>query len=66
MSAFTLPDVQWSSPVTVTADTPVLNVFKPVAETSFTDALRDPVDCIVISDQSSLTAVILMNQDSLA
>ena len=24
MSAFTLPDVQWSSPVTVTADTPVL------------------------------------------
>ena len=51
MSAFTLPDVQWCSPVTVTADTPVLNVFKPVAETSFTDALRDPVDCIVISDQ---------------
>ena len=51
MSAFALPDVQRCSPVTVTADTPVLNVFQPVAETSFTDALRNPVDCVVISDQ---------------
>ena len=51
MTAAALPDIQWSSPVTVTADSPVLNVLKPVAETSFTDALRDPVNGVVIADQ---------------
>ena len=50
-STLTLPDIQWSSPVTVTADSPVLNVLDPVAETSFTDALRNPVDRIIICDQ---------------
>src|SRR5699024_8341349 len=51
MSTFTFPDIQRSSPVTVPADTPVLNVFQPVAETAFTDAFRNPVDRIIISDQ---------------
>ena len=51
MSAFTLPDVQWCSPITVSGNTPVLNVFQPVAETSLTDALRNPVDSIVVTDQ---------------
>ena len=51
MSAFTFPYVKRSSPVTVTADSPVLNVLQPVAETSFSDALRDPVNGIVIPDQ---------------
>ena len=51
MSALTLPDVQWCSPVTVSGNTPVLNVFQPVTETSFTNALRNPVNCIVVADQ---------------
>ena len=51
MSAFTLPDVQWCSPVTVSGNTPVLNVFQPVAETSLTDALRNPVDGVIVADQ---------------
>ena len=51
MSTLTLPDIQRSSPVTVTADTPVLNIFQPVAETALTDTFRDPVDSIIIRDQ---------------
>ena len=51
MSALTLPDIQRSSPVTVTADSPVLYILEPVTETSFSDAFRDPVDCIVVCDQ---------------
>ena len=44
VAALALPDIQRSTPVTVTADAPVLNVLQPVAETAFTDALRNPVD----------------------
>ena len=51
VTAFTLPDVERSTPVTVTADTPVLNVFEPVAEASLADAFGDPVDSIVVSDK---------------
>ena len=51
VSALTLPDIEGSSPVAVPADAPVLNVLDPVAETSFSDALRDPVDRIVVCDQ---------------
>ena len=51
MAALTLPDVQRSSPVTVTADAPVLYVLQPVAETAFTDALRNPVYGVVVADQ---------------
>ena len=50
-AALTLPDIERSSPVTVTADAPILDILQPVAETSFTDALRNPVDCIIIADQ---------------
>ncbi len=32
-------------------NTPVLNVLQPVAETAFTDALRNPVDGVVVADQ---------------
>ena len=51
MTTFTFPDVQRSSPVTVTGNTPVLNVLQPVAETSFSDTFRDPVDGVVVADQ---------------
>ena len=51
MSAFTFPDIQRSTPVTVTADAPVLYIFKPVSETSLTDTFRNPVDRVIISDQ---------------
>ena len=51
MSAGALPYVQRSSPVTVSGNTPVLYVFQPVAETSFTDGFRNPVYSIVICNQ---------------
>ena len=51
MATFTFPDIQRRTPVTVTADAPVLNIFQPVAETAFTDTFRNPVDRIVIADQ---------------
>ena len=50
MTAFTFPDVQWCTPVSVTGDTPVLNIFQPVAKTAFADGLWNPVDCIVVAD----------------
>ena len=51
VTAFALPDVERRTPVTVTADTLVLNVFEPVAEASLADAFGDPVDGIVVSDK---------------
>ena len=51
VSALTFPDIERGSPVTVTADAPVLNILDPIAETSFTDALRNPVDRVIIRDQ---------------
>ena len=51
MSTFTLPDIQRSPPVTVTTDSPVLNIFQPITEASFSDTLRNPVDRIVVANQ---------------
>ena len=51
MAALALPDIQRSTPVTVTADTPILYVLQPVTETALADALRNPVDCVVVADQ---------------
>ena len=50
-AVLTLPDVEWCSPVTVTGDTPVLNIFKPVSETSLTDGLRNPVYGLVVGNE---------------
>ena len=51
MTAFTLPDIQRSSPVTVSGNTPVLYIFQPVTETAFSDTFRNPVDGIIVADQ---------------
>ena len=51
LAALALPDRQRSSPVTVSAESPVLNVGDPFAETALADRLRDPVDGIVVADQ---------------
>ena len=51
MSTLALPDIQWCSPITVTAKSPVLNVCQPIAKTTLTDALRNPVDGVVVADQ---------------
>ena len=51
VSALTFPDVEWCSPITVTGDRPVLNVFQPVAETSAADGFRDPVYGVIVADQ---------------
>ncbi len=66
MSALTLPDIERGSPVTVSGNAPVLNILQPVPEASLADAIRNPVDGIVVADQVILHSVILMNQDSLA
>ena len=46
-----LPDIERCAPVTVSADTPVLYILEPVAETAFAHALRDPVNRVVVADQ---------------
>ena len=51
MSAFTLPDVERSSPITVTGDSPVLDILEPVTKTSLTDGFRNPVNGIVVADE---------------
>ena len=51
MSAFAFPYIQRGSPVAVTADTPVLYILQPVTKTALADALRDPVDGVVVADQ---------------
>ena len=51
IAALAFPDIQRSSPVPVTGDGPVLNIFQPVAESSFADGIRDPVHSIVVADQ---------------
>ena len=65
MTTAALPDIQRSSPVTVTADTPVLNILKPVTETAFSDALRNPVDGIVVADQILFYSSCLLYTSSL-
>ena len=51
MSALALPYIQRRSPVAVAADAPVLHVLNPVSETALADALRNPVDRVVVGDQ---------------
>ena len=51
VTAFAFPDVEGSTPVTVTADAPVLNIFKPVTEAALADAFGNPVNGVVILDK---------------
>ena len=51
MTTLAFPDIQRRTPVTVTADAPVLNIFQPVAEAALANAFRDPVDSVVVTDQ---------------
>ena len=51
MAALTFPYRKRCSPVTVSGNTPVLYIFQPVTETSFSDGFRDPVYRIVVADQ---------------
>ncbi len=50
-AALALPYVKRRAPVTVPGDTPVLDIFQPVAETPLADGLRNPVDRLVIAHQ---------------
>ena len=45
------PDIERCAPVTVSGDTPVLDVLQPVSETAFADVGGDPVDLLVVADQ---------------
>ena len=50
-AAFALPNIERSSPVTVTGKTPILNIFDKVAEASFAYALGHPVNHVVVTDK---------------
>ena len=51
MTAFALPDIKGCAPVSVTGNTPVLLIFKPVAEAALADAFGNPVYGIVVADK---------------
>ena len=51
MTALTLPYIQRCSPVTVTGNTPILNVLQPVTETSFSNGFRNPVYSSIVANQ---------------
>ena len=51
MTAGTLPNIQWSSPITVTADAPILYVLQPLAKTALADGIWNPVNGIVVGNQ---------------
>ena len=51
MSALAFPNIQRRAPITVAADTPILHVFQPVSKATLADALRHPVDGIVVADE---------------
>ena len=51
MPALALPNIQRRSPIAVSGDAPVLDIFQPVAETSLADGWRNPVDGLVIAHQ---------------
>ncbi len=50
-SVIALPDIERCSPVSVTGDSPVLDVLKPVTESALADRLRNPVDLLVVADK---------------
>ena len=51
VTAFAFPDVERRAPVAVAAYAPILHVFKPIAEASFADRRRNPVDLRVVFKQ---------------
>ena len=51
LAAFALPDVEGGAPITVAAQTPVLDILQPVAKAALANALRDPVDGIIVADE---------------
>ena len=46
-----LPNIKWSSPITVTANTPILKVLQPLTKTTGTDSIRHPVNGLVVGDE---------------
>ena len=48
VAAGAFPDVKRSAPITVTADAPILNIFKPVTEATLAYAFGNPVNRVVI------------------
>ena len=51
MSARAFPDRKRRSPVTITGQSPVLDIFQPVSKASFSNRCRNPVHRIIIADQ---------------
>ena len=51
MTAGALPNIQRSSPITVTADAPILYVLQPLAKTAPADGIWNPVNGIIVGNQ---------------
>ena len=65
-SIFTYPNVQRRTPITVPADVPIDEIFQELTEAAFTNMARIPIDFAVVRNQLILTAVVRMNQLSVA
>ena len=55
-AARALPNIERRAPVTVSGNSPVLNILQPVAETPLPDGRRNPVDSLIVFTRSSRTA----------
>ena len=51
MTAFACPDIKGCTPISITGNTPILNIFKPVTETSLADIFGNPVNGIIVTDK---------------
>ncbi|SCH04461.1 Uncharacterised protein [uncultured Ruminococcus sp.] len=51
MPARALPDIERRTPIAVTADGPILHILKPIAKTALANALRHPMNRVVVADQ---------------
>ena len=51
MPALALPNIKRSTPIAVARNAPILNIFKPIAETALAYAFGYPVNSVVIADK---------------
>ena len=51
VTAAAFPDIKRSTPVSVTAYAPVLNIVEPITKSALAYAFGNPVDCVVVADK---------------
>ena len=48
MAALAFPNIKRSPPITVTGNSPILDIFQPISKTALSNAFWNPVNCIII------------------